>query len=76
VIFHALCLSWPAGVRATQVTTYSNVEELVCAELFGSENVPNWVARTPAGHDIETATHSILLGASLKACGLRNRGRI
>jgi hypothetical protein len=46
-----LLVSWPAGVRATQVTKRADVNRKVSDPSFCRQSVINWVARTPAGHD-------------------------
>ncbi len=43
-------MSWPAGVRATQVRRGASVEERYGANPSALQRA-NWVARTPAGHD-------------------------
>jgi hypothetical protein len=46
-------LSWPAGVRATQLKSarLPQVETLACVLTLDNSASVTWVARTPAGHD-------------------------
>jgi hypothetical protein len=44
-------LSWPAGVRATQVTPQISKDEAPAPFSAGHSQDLNWVARTPASHD-------------------------
>src|SRR5258708_2729047 len=54
-------VSWPAGVGAPLATKLPISRNWVQADLFSPENVLNWVARTPAGHDIARGQPNCIL---------------
>jgi len=57
-------------VRATQVMQVVVSEKKSAAKSVKPEHCPNWVARTPAGHDIEETFSSKQSVASPHLAGL------